>query len=172
VCCYAIADGSIGIVAAEEVTGAELLSVSQPLAFLEGAMGSPPSVEDLHVAMLEAELGPAVAKVLSYLPRKPSPAKAGAASSSSSSDSQQQQQADPNAQELPPSMTHLQPSFWGQVQQGAGGLAAKKVGSKQLMRLLQASCWSEEFQDPAAAQVIGWLVLQCSAAVKLEEFTS
>uniref|UniRef100_A0A383VNI3 SET domain-containing protein n=1 Tax=Tetradesmus obliquus TaxID=3088 RepID=A0A383VNI3_TETOB len=152
-------DGSIGVVAAEEVTGAELLSVSQPLAFLEGAMGSPPSVEDLHVAMLEAELGPAVAKILSYLPHKPSPAAAAGTSSSSSTDDpqqqqqQQQQQVDPTAQELPPSMMHLQPAFWGQVQQGAGGLAAKKVGSKQLMRLLQASCWSEEFQDPAAAQV-------------------
>jgi hypothetical protein len=112
--------------------------------------------------MLEAELGPAVAKVLSYLPRKPSPtaaapaaaaAAAEADAASSSEPQQQQQQVDPNAQDLPPSMMHLQPAFWGTVQQGAGGLVAKKVGSKQLMRLLQASCWSEEFQDPAAAQV-------------------
>ncbi|KAF6265159.1 hypothetical protein COO60DRAFT_1697986 [Scenedesmus sp. NREL 46B-D3] len=148
------ADGSIGVVAAEDVTGAELLSVSQPLAFLEGTMGSPPAVEDLHVAMLEADLGPAVAKVLSYLPRKPSPAAAKAdVAGSSQPQQQQQQQAEPNSQELPPSMTHLQPAFWGQVQQGAGGLVARKVSSKQLMRLLQASCWGEEFQDPAAAQV-------------------
>jgi hypothetical protein len=162
---HCIADGSIGVVAADEVTGAELLAVTQPLAFLEGAMGSPPSVEDLHIAMLEAELGPAVTKILSYLPRKPSPAAAVRAdaaspsSSGSSSDPQQQQhqqQADSNAQELPPSMTHLQPAFWAQVQQGAGGLVAKKLGSKQLMRLLQASCWSEEFQDPAVAQVNRW----------------
>jgi hypothetical protein len=169
-CTYAPADGSIGVVAADEgVTGAELLSVSQPLAFLEGTMGSPPSVEDLHVAMLESDFGPAVSKVLSYLPRKPSPAaaaKGDAAGSSSEPEQQQQQQVDPNAQDLPPSMMHLQPAFWGQVQQGAGGLVANKVGSKQLMRLLQASCWSEEFQDPAAAQVgfvvclvCGWLAV-------------
>jgi hypothetical protein len=110
--------------------------------------------------MLEAELGPVVAKVLSYLPRKPSPRPAAAAveadaasSSSEPQEQQQQQQVDPNAQDLPPSMMHLQPAFWGRVQQGAGALVARKVGSKQLMRLLQASCWSEEFQDPAAAQV-------------------
>eukprot|EP00882_Tetradesmus_deserticola_P016625 GHRQ01017765.1.p1 GENE.GHRQ01017765.1~~GHRQ01017765.1.p1 ORF type:complete len:199 (+),score=64.81 GHRQ01017765.1:260-856(+) len=92
-------DGSIGVVTAEEVTGAELLSVSQPLAFLQGTMGSPPAVEDLHASMLEGELGPAVAKVLSYLPRKPSPAAAAAAAvavaeadTAGSSKLQQQQQ--------------------------------------------------------------------------------
>lgn len=43
------------------------------------------------------------------------------------------------------------PTFWEQVPGGPGG--APMLPSRVLMRALQASCWSEEFSDPAASQV-------------------
>lgn len=162
-----IADGSVGAVASEDANGAELLVVSHPVAFLEGSLGSPPSVEDLHVSLLEAEISPSVTKVLSYLPRRPVAAAAAAksapaaqplagtadpaadATSTSQPSPQQQSAAGADEQELPPSFAHLLVQFWDQV----GTFAVNKLSSKQLMRMLQASCWSEEVQDPAASQV-------------------
>lgn len=171
-----------------EVAGAELLLVSHPLAFLEGSMGQPPAVEDLHVALIESNPGPIVNKIFSYLPRKPiavpaTPAASAAATpagASPAADLQQPEpaaatpldpeatpaapaapatpavtttpQQEPNPPQVPPSLAHLVVQFWDQL--GPGGYGdAPPLSSRQLMRMLQASSWSEEFQDPAASQV-------------------
>lgn len=167
-----VVDDSVGVVASQDTDGAELLVVSHPVAFLEGSLGAPPSVEDLHVSLLEAELSPSVTKVLSYLPRRPVAAAVAAAkpvsaveplaglaagaaagvdpsSEQHTSHIEQQATAAADKQELPPSFAHVLVKFWDQV----STFAVSKLSSKQLMRMLQASCWSEEVQDPAASQV-------------------
>lgn len=161
------ADGSVGVVASDNATGAELLAVSHPLAFMEGSLGTSPPVEDLHVSLLESELSPAISKVLSYLPRRPAgaavqppaaTASADAADAAVSTPTVQQQPlrtAAVEQQEMPPSMAHLLVPFWDRV----GTFGFDKLSSKQLMRMLQASCWSEEVQDPAASQVGGSIAL-------------
>lgn len=64
----------MGVVNEKEAIAAELIAISHPVAFLDGSMGAAPPVEDLHVALLEAQQGqlrPSVQKVLSMLPQQP-----------------------------------------------------------------------------------------------------
>lgn len=171
----------MGLVTEKEAVQAELLAVSHPVAFLEGDMGTAPPVEDLHVALLEAQLRPSIHKVFSLLPQRPltkprsrtTPPPAAAAgdavdagsgtqgtADSSSSDtaadvlSQQQQQQQLYGGEVPGDILQLLPTYWDQQPEllaAVGG--GEQLGSKALMRMLQASCWSEEFRDPASSQV-------------------
>ena len=67
------ADGTLGVVAAQDLPAAQLLCCVPPLVFLKGGLGAPPAVEDLHVELLEAPLRPAEQQVLCLLPRKPLP---------------------------------------------------------------------------------------------------
>jgi hypothetical protein len=53
--------------------------------------------------------------------------------------------------EVPEEMIQLLPTYWDQVQLSAGDVLP--LGSKALMRMLQASSWAEEFRDPATSQV-------------------
>lgn len=148
-------------------------------------MGQAPPVEDLHVALLESTLRPAVRKVLQLLPRRPLPSKptpppaaaaaavdtAAAADTAnpaeqpgSSSTSAVQPSSQPAAAaadgagpselyggEVPEELIQLLPSYWEQV--GVTASEVPPLGSKALMRLLQASSWAEEFRDPATSQV-------------------
>jgi hypothetical protein len=170
----------VGIITDKEAIPAELVTISHPIAFLEGTMGQAPPVEDLHVALLESTLRPAVHKVLQLLPRrpllrKPTPAPTAAAvdtasaadtaeqpGSSSTSAVQPSSQPPPAAAEgagpgelyggdVPEEMIQLLPSYWDQV--GVTESEVPPLGSKALMRLLQASSWAEEFRDPATSQV-------------------
>jgi hypothetical protein len=192
-CCvanHAAADGSVGVVNEKDAVAAEILAISHPVAFLEGSMGVAPPIEDLHVALLEAQLRPSTQKVLNMLPRRPLPPRktppaaagaaeslavagdAAAASSSSSSSTDRPAAAAAAVEEVlstqqlyggevPEKMIQLLPTYWDQVQLSAGDVLP--LGSKALMRMLQASSWAEEFRDPATSQVrCGGGCLLCS----------
>lgn len=172
------ADGTLGVVAAQDLPAAQLLCCVPPLVFLKGGLGAPPAVEDLHVELLEAPLRPAEQQVLCLLPRKPLPPPPPPATLSVVPDAdgvevavtngeaagheqhQQQEQPQPQPQQQPQqqqagpdSLEQLAPAYWDVRGTGSPPL----LPSRALMRLLQASCWSEEFQDPAASQVKGAL---------------